>query len=71
MNNYVGNFIMTFTLTSTAFKNKDMIPAIYTCEGADRSPPLAWYNIPSNTQSLALIVDDPDAPDPNAPQLSC
>jgi Raf kinase inhibitor-like YbhB/YbcL family protein len=40
----------------------------YTCEGADVSPPLAWSGVPAGTKSLALIVDDPDAPDPDAPQ---
>lgn len=39
----------------------------YTCEGADISPPLAWSDIPPRTRSLALVVEDPDAPDPNHP----
>jgi Raf kinase inhibitor-like YbhB/YbcL family protein len=43
------------------------IPAKYTCEGADVSPPLSWSGVPEGTRSLALIVDDPDAPDPKAP----
>jgi hypothetical protein len=39
------------------------IPSRYTCEGCDVSPPLAWHGVPPGTKSLALIVDDPDAPD--------
>lgn len=40
----------------------------YTCEGDDVSPPLAWNDVPAGTRSLALVVDDPDAPDPAAPR---
>jgi len=57
------------TLTSAAFVNGGAIPSLHTCEGKDASPPLAWSGIPSNTKSLALIVDDPDAPDPAAPKM--
>ncbi len=53
---------------SNAFSNNGIIPRQYTCEGADLSPPLRWENPPTKTQSLALIVEDPDAPDPAAPQ---
>ena len=53
---------MTIHLTSSAFANDAMIPGKYTCTGEDVSPPLAWSGIPTGTQSLALIVDDPDAP---------
>lgn len=49
-------------LTSSAFVDNGLIPAKYTCDGADISPPLTWDEIPSETQSLVLIVDDPDAP---------
>lgn len=59
---------MSLALTSTAFTNGKEIPATYTCDGDDTSPPLSWSGIPSRAKSLALIVDDPDAPDPAAPQ---
>lgn len=55
-------------LESPAFTHGAVIPPTYTCEGKDRSPPLAWSGLPAGTKSLALIVDDPDAPDPNAPK---
>lgn len=54
--------VSTMRLKSTAFPNDGLIPAKYTCDGTDISPPLSWDNPPSGTQSLALIVDDPDAP---------
>jgi len=57
-------------LTSTAFGEKQSIPKLYTCEGKDVSPPLAWSGVPANAKSLVLIVDDPDAPDPAAPQMT-
>lgn len=59
---------MSFTLTSPAFTHGNAIPAMYTCDGKDTSPPLSWSGIPPGAKSLALIVDDPDAPDPAAPQ---
>ena len=59
---------MTLALTSPAFTAGSQIPAEYTGDGADRSPPLAWSGAPGGTKSLALIVDDPDAPDPKAPK---
>ena len=59
---------MAVTLTSTAFKPGDKIPSKYICEGDDISPPLAFGNVPQGTKSLALIIDDPDAPDPKAPK---
>ena len=61
---------MTFTLTSTAFADQGETPPQYTCDGDDRSPPLAWEGVPDGTKSLALIVDDPDAPDPDAPKMT-
>jgi Raf kinase inhibitor-like YbhB/YbcL family protein len=59
---------MALTLTSTAFHPGDKIPSKYTCEGGDISPPLAFGDVPEGTKSLALIIDDPDAPDPKAPK---
>jgi Raf kinase inhibitor-like YbhB/YbcL family protein len=57
-------------LTSTAFAAGQAIPKKYTCEGDDRSPPLAWSGAPAGAKSFALIVDDPDAPDPAAPRMT-
>lgn len=51
-----------FELTSAAFKQGEPIPVQYSCDGEDISPPLAWGDPPEGTQSLALIMDDPDAP---------
>jgi Raf kinase inhibitor-like YbhB/YbcL family protein len=59
---------MAFELMSSAFTNGGEIPAEYTCDGDDRSPPLVWRGVPGGTVSFALIVDDPDAPDPAAPR---
>jgi len=53
---------MQIKLSSTAFQDDGLIPSKYTCDGDNISPPLAWSNIPANTKSVALIVDDPDAP---------
>ena len=61
---------MTLTLKSTAFADGGEIPSKYTCEGRDIAPPLEWENVPVNTRSLVLIVDDPDAPDPEAPKMT-
>jgi hypothetical protein len=55
-------------LTSKAFENGADIPRRYTSDGPNVSPPLAWSDIPAGTRSLALVVDDPDAPDPAAPK---
>jgi Raf kinase inhibitor-like YbhB/YbcL family protein len=60
----------TMKLTSAAFADNQSIPKIYTCEGKDLSPPLVWTGVPANAKSLALIVDDPDAPDPAAPRMT-
>lgn len=61
---------MTLTLTSPAFMNHADIPRLYTCEGGDVSPPLAWEGLPADTRGLVLIIDDPDAPDPAAPKMT-
>jgi hypothetical protein len=57
-------------LSSSAFARNTDIPSQHTCEGSDQSPPLAWSGVPAGTKSLALIVDDPDAPDPAAPKMT-
>src|SRR4051812_41804721 len=57
-----------FTLTSSAFDAGGAIPPRCTCEGPDVSPPLAGRGAPAGTQSFAIVVDDPDAPDPAAPK---
>lgn len=56
-----------FDLTSPAFAQGDPIPREYTCQGIDVSPALAWGDLPEGTVSLALIVEDPDVPDPAKP----
>jgi Raf kinase inhibitor-like YbhB/YbcL family protein len=55
-------------LTSPAFAHEGPIPKKYTCEADDVSPPLEWSDVPRQAKSLALIVDDPDAPDPANPK---
>jgi len=52
----------TMNITSTAFEHEGNIPAKYTCDGTNTNPPLSFENIPMGTQSLALIMDDPDVP---------
>ena len=59
---------MTLKLSSPAFQNNSEIPVDYTCDGDGKSPPLEWSDPPDGTKSFALIVDDPDAPDPKAPK---
>ncbi len=61
---------MSFTIHSPAFEEGGSIPSKYTCDGEDVSPPLQWQGVPAGTRSLALIVDDPDAPDPRAPRMT-
>ena len=53
---------MTIQVTSSAFGDGERIPAKFTCDREDISPPLRWSGVPEGTQSLALIMDDPDAP---------
>lgn len=53
---------MEIKITSSAFEDGALIPAKYTCDGEDVSPPLQWEAVPEGTKSIALISDDPDAP---------
>jgi Raf kinase inhibitor-like YbhB/YbcL family protein len=55
-------YMETMNLSSTVFKHNGLIPSQYTCDGADINPPLVIENVPQTAKSLALIVDDPDAP---------
>jgi Raf kinase inhibitor-like YbhB/YbcL family protein len=57
-------------ISSSAFAEKAEIPARLTCQGANVSPPLTFAEVPASAQSLALVVDDPDAPDPAAPKTT-
>lgn len=61
---------MTLTLNSPDFVHNGPMPARLTCDDRDLSPQLHWSGLPAGTQSLALIVDDPDAPDPAAPRMT-
>jgi len=65
-----GDVTMALTITSPAFSHNGEIPKRYTCDGKDISPALEWSGLPEGTRSLVLIVDDPDAPDPAAPQMT-
>jgi Raf kinase inhibitor-like YbhB/YbcL family protein len=56
------------TLLSPAFEDHTPIPGLHSCDGENVSPPLGWSGPPPRTSSFALIVDDPDAPDPAAPK---
>jgi len=61
---------MGLTISSTAFAHQEAIPKKHTCEGEDVSPDLHWEGVPANARSLALVVDDPDAPDPANPRTT-
>ncbi len=61
---------MPLAIRSAAFAQGGEIPARYTCEGDDLSPPLTWSGVPAEAKSLALVVDDPDAPDPAHPKMT-
>lgn len=61
---------MTLTITSDAFSHMGEMPVRFTCEGDDISPPLKWEGVPEKARSLALIMDDPDAPDPENPRMT-
>ncbi|MFT3837977.1 MAG: YbhB/YbcL family Raf kinase inhibitor-like protein [Myxococcaceae bacterium] len=59
---------MGFSLSSPSFQSRGDIPERHTVAGANVSPPLEWKEVPPETKSLALILEDPDAPDPQAPK---
>jgi Raf kinase inhibitor-like YbhB/YbcL family protein len=61
---------VALSLHSPDFHDSSEIPTVHTCEGADVPPTLAWQGSPATTKSFALIVDDPDAPDPKAPKMT-
>ena len=61
---------MSLALVSSDFAAGGSIPIVHTCDGSDTSPGLSWSGLPPGTKSLALIVDDPDAPDPAAPKTT-
>jgi len=61
---------MKLSIESAAFTAGAEIPRVHTCQGQDTSPPLAWRGVPDGARSLALVVDDPDAPDPKAPKMT-
>lgn len=63
----VGARAQAFTLRAPAFGYGSAIPRVYTCQGADVAPALSWAGVPAGARSLALVVTDPDAPDPRAP----
>ena len=61
---------MSLSLVSADFDAGGNIPAVHTCDGSDTSPALSWTGVPAGTKSLALVIDDPDAPDPAAPKTT-
>ena len=61
---------MPLSIRSSAFPPDGEIPGRFTCEGEDLSPALEWSGVPDGTKSVALIVQDPDAPDPDAPKMT-
>jgi len=62
--------VMSMSIMSPAFMHGREIPERHTCDGLNTSPQIMWVGVPPGTKSLALIVDDPDAPDPAAPQTT-
>jgi Raf kinase inhibitor-like YbhB/YbcL family protein len=65
-----GDAAPTFRLASASFSDGQEIPSLHTCEGKDVSPPLEWFDAPRHTKSFAIVLDDPDAPDPRAPKTT-
>ncbi len=63
-----GADMTAFSVTSTSYQDGSEVPQKFTCQGGDASPQLAWTGVPTGTKSLAIIVDDPDAPDPAKPE---
>jgi len=61
---------MPLSITSPAFAHGGAIPEEYTCDANDAAPELHWSGAPAGAKSFALIVDDPDAPDPKAPKMT-
>jgi Raf kinase inhibitor-like YbhB/YbcL family protein len=64
------NIVMPMIIMSPSFKHDGVIPARHTCDGLNISPLLQWTGVPVGSKSLALIVDDPDAPNPDAPKMT-
>jgi Raf kinase inhibitor-like YbhB/YbcL family protein len=62
--------VLALVLMSSQFTPGGAIPAAHTCQGAGGAPALHWSGVPANARSLALVVDDPDAPDPRAPKVT-
>ena len=62
--------VLSIVLMSSQFTANGAIPAAHTCQGADKSPALHWSGVPATAKSLALVVVDPDAPDPKAPKMT-
>jgi Raf kinase inhibitor-like YbhB/YbcL family protein len=66
----IEDFAMALLMNSPAFAHGGLIPQRYTCDGANVSPPLQWSGVPLSAKSLVLIIEDPDAPDPEAPKTT-
>ncbi len=65
-----GAAMSSMQIKSDDFAHMGEIPSRHTCQGPDVSPELSFVNVPKDAKSLALIVDDPDAPDPKAPKMT-
>jgi hypothetical protein len=70
MSVYAQEVNKAMKLTSQSFENKKDMAKKFTCDGEDISPALEWSDIPEETKSFVLIVDDPDAPDPANPKMT-